>query len=405
MTIIEQLQILRRGTSHIINEEELVQRLQSGKPLKVKLGVDPTAAHVTLGWAVVFRKLRDFQRLGHTACLVIGTFTAQIGDPSGKNKTRPPLSAEEVQKYTVSVLEQVYKILDPEKTKIYYNGDWLSKMSFQDVIKLASHCTVARVLERDDFAKRLTEEKPIALHEILYPLCQAYDSVHMEPDIELGGQDQLFNHLLGRTLMGHYHQRPQMVMLCPLLVGLDGKEKMSQSLGNYIGITEAPNEMYGKTMSIPDHLILNWLELTTDVSLEDIQVYKKGMLEGQINPMEVKRRLAKELITIYHGEEDAARAEEFFTQTFSQRQQPQEAKEVAIPDELLNEERIPLAGLITALGMTKSNSEARRLIQSGAVSLDIEKIIEPKASFSKEELQNKVLRVGRHRFYKLIIKA
>ncbi len=405
MTITEQLQIFKRGTSQILNEEEFVERLQTGKPLKVKLGVDPTAAHVTLGWAVVFRKLRDFQKLGHTACLVIGTFTAQIGDPSGKNKTRPPLSAEEVQKYTASVLDQVYKILDPEKTKIYYNSDWLSKMSFQEVIKLASHCTVARMLERDDFAKRLAEEKPVALHEILYPLCQAYDSVQMEPDIELGGQDQLFNHLLGRTLMGHYHQKPQMVMLCPLLIGLDGKEKMSQSLGNYIGITEAPNEMYGKTMSIPDHLILSWLELATDVPVDDIKSYEKGMQEGKINPMEVKRRLAKELVTLYHSQAVADQAEAFFTQTFSQRQQPQDAEYVFIPEELLKEERISLAGLITAIGITKSNSQARRLIESGAVCLDAQKIIEPKVSFSKNELVDKVLRAGRHRFCRLKIKT
>ena len=242
MTIDEQLAILRRGTTEIISEADLAEKLKLGRPLRVKLGVDPTARDVTLGWAVVLRKLRDFQRLGHTACLIIGDFTALIGDPSGKSKTRKQLSREEIQANVETVSKQVYKILDPARTEIYYNKDWLGAMGFEDVIRLASRYTVARILERDDFTNRLRENRPVAMHEILYPLCQGFDSVEIKADVELGGNDQKFNNLVGRNLMEQYGLPAQVVMLCPLLVGLDGKEKMSQSLGNYIGIEEPPND-------------------------------------------------------------------------------------------------------------------------------------------------------------------
>lgn len=401
MNLEQQVSLFIKNTTHVINEDELKRKLQSGRSLSVKFGVDPTAPHVTLGWAVVFRKLRDFQQLGHKACLVIGDFTARIGDPSGKSKTRPQLTSEEVKNHTDSVLQQIYKILDPEKTEIYFNNDWLGKMSFEDVLKLASHYTVARMLERDDFTIRLREDKPIALHEILYPLCQGYDSVHLKADIELGGNDQLFNHLVGRHLMSHYGLEPQVIILSPLLVGTDGKEKMSQSLGNYISITDSPNDMYGKTMSIPDQLIQNWFELTTDVPHEEITDLISQMHSGALNPRDAKRRLAREIVTLYHGKEAAEEADAFFIKTFSQRQQPVEAEIAPIPSEFSGMDKISLAHLINALGMTKSNAEARRLMIAGGVKLGLEKIADPTSVFPPSELDGKILRVGKHQFRKI----
>lgn len=401
MTIDEQILALKRGTTEIISEADLIEKLKSGKPLRVKLGVDPTAASVTLGWAVVLRKLRDFQRLGHTACLIIGDFTAQIGDPSGKSKTRPQLTREEVQENVKSVSEQIFKILDPEKTEISYNDDWLGPMGFAEVVKLCSRYTVARILERDDFTNRLREERPISMHEILYPLCQGYDSVAIKADVEIGGTDQKFNNLVGRTLMSQYELDPQVVVLCPLLVGLDGKEKMSQSLGNYIGITDPPNEMYGKTMSIPDALMENYFELATDVPMVEATALCRDAAEGKTNPRDVKRRLARELVALYHGEAEAEAAEDYFVQTFSQRLQPVDAEIAPIPSDLDGQDGVPIAALIAALGLAKSNGQARQLMQAGAVSLDSEKLTLPAAKMPRVELVGKVLRVGKHQFRKL----
>lgn len=398
MTVEEQLALLRRGTSEIISELDLGEKLKSGRNLRVKLGVDPTVAHVTLGWAVVLRKLRDFQRLGHTAVLIIGDFTAMIGDPSGKSKTRPQLSREDVQANVEAVSQQVYKILDPERTEIRFNGDWLGTMKFEDVIRLASKATVARIMERDDFTKRWNEHRPIALHEILYPLCQGYDSVAIEADVELGGNDQKFNNLVGRDLQGHFGQDPQVVMLCPLLVGTDGKEKMSQSLGNYVSIVDTPNDIYGKTMSIPDEIIANWFELCTDVPLEEIKQVQSEMASGALNPRDAKRRLARELVTLYHSAEAAEAADAYFIETFSQRKQPIEAQEAEIPAGLAQDGMIPLASLIGALGLAKSNGAARDLIKAGAISLDAEKITDPFIKLPEADLRGKVLKVGKHQF-------
>ena len=395
MTIDEQLALLRRGTSEIISEEDLKKKLATGRPLRVKLGVDPTARDVTLGWAVVLRKLRDFQRLGHTACLIIGNFTAQIGDPSGKSKTRRQLTPEEVKVNVDAVMTQVHKILDPEKTEILFNDDWLGKMNFADVIRLCSRYTVARILERDDFTKRLAENRPVSMHEILYPLCQGMDSVEMKADVEIGGNDQKFNNLVGRTLMEQYGQEGQVVVLCPLLVGLDGKEKMSQSLGNYVSIVDTPNDIYGKTMSIPDDLIENWFELCTDVPIEEY----KALIRDTPNPRDVKKRLASELVALYHGADAAREADEFFVATFSKRELPVDAEEVALPD---STDGYPLPSLIATLGLAKSNGDARRLMQAGAVSLDADKATDPVKRFSEEELVGKVLRVGKHHFVKLV---
>lgn len=316
MTIDEQLDLLCRGCAEVISREDLKAKLQSGRTLNIKLGVDPTVPHVTLGWGVVLRKLRHFQDCGHLACLIIGDFTAQIGDPSGKSKTRPQLSRDQVAQNVKAVESQLFKILDSEKTKLFYNADWLDAMHFSDVIKLASNITVARILERDDFQNRLKEEKPIGLHEILYPLCQGYDSVAIKADVELGGTDQKFNNLVGRNLQREYEQDPQVVMLMPLLVGTDGIEKMSQSLGNYVSIVDDPNEMYGKTMSIPDHLIESWFTLCTDVPLEEVKTMVSQMTSGELNPRDAKRKLAAELVRIYHSAEAAKEADDYFVNTF-----------------------------------------------------------------------------------------
>jgi len=395
MTIDEQLAILRRGTSEIISEADLRKKLESGKPLRVKLGVDPTVAHVTLGWAVVLRKLRDFQRLGHTAVLIIGDFTAQIGDPSGKSKTRPQLTREEVQSNVEAVSAQVYKILDPDKTEITFNADWLGPMGFADVIKLCSKYTVARIMERDDFTKRWNEHRPISMHEILYPLCQGYDSVMVRSDVELGGTDQKFNNLVGRDLQGDHGQEAQVVVLSPLLIGTDGREKMSQSLGNFISVVDTPNDMYGKTMSIPDKLLTNWFELCTDVPMDE------ALNEIAANPYEAKKRLAREIVALYHSAEDASEADRFFKETFSQRQQPVEAEVATIPVDLVVDGQVPLANLIGTLGMAKSNGNARDIIKQGGVSLDGVRIDDPFAKLPVEVLRGKVLKVGKHQFRQL----
>lgn len=395
MTIDEQIALLRRGTTEIIGEDDLRRKLKDGRVLRAKLGVDPTAKDVTLGWAVVLRKLRDFQRLGHTACLIIGDFTALIGDPSGKSKTRKQLTREEVQANVDAVSKQVYKILDPAKTEIYFNKDWLGKMGFEDVIRLCSRYTVARILERDDFTKRLAEQRPIAMHEILYPLCQGMDSVEIKADIELGGNDQKFNNLVGRTLMEQYGQEPQAVMLCPLLVGTDGREKMSQSLGNYVSVVDTPNDMFGKTMSIPDETIENWFELCTDVDMDEA----RSLLAPGKNPRDAKVRLAKEIVALYHSPEAADEAERYFIETFSKKQQPVEAEEIALPPAEGN--HYALAALIATLGLAKSNGAAKDLIKAGAVSLDGEKVSDIAARFVADDLVGKVLRVGKHQFRKL----
>lgn len=399
-TIEEQLDILRRGTCEIISEADLAEKLKSGKPLRVKLGVDPTVGSVTLGWAVVLRKLRDFQKLGHIAVLIIGDFTAMIGDPSGKSKTRPQLTREQVEENVKEVSKQIYKILDPEKTEIRYNRDWLGPMGFEEVIRLCSRYTVARILERDDFTKRLKEERPIAMHEILYPLCQGYDSVAVESDVELGGNDQKFNNLVGRNLMGQFGQTAQVVMLCPLLLGTDGKEKMSQSLGNFVGIAEAPNDIYGKTMSIPDDLLENWFELCTDVPMDEARSLVASAKSGETNPRDVKRRLAREIVTLYHGADAAQAADDYFIQTFSQRQQPVDAEEAAIPEDTISEGAVNLPTLIVGLGFAKSNGAVKDLIKAGAVSLDGEKVTELRLPI--DSVKGKVLKVGKHHFRKLV---
>lgn len=395
MTIDEQLAILRRGTTEIISEADLRAKLAKGRPLRVKLGVDPTARDVTLGWAVVLRKLRDFQRLGHQAVLVIGDFTAMIGDPSGKSKTRKQLTAEEVRVNVEAVKKQFGKILDIEKTEIRPNSEWLGRMNFEEVLRLCGKTTIARIMERDDFTKRWDAHQPIGMHELMYPLLQGTDSVALEADIELGGNDQKFNNLMGRQLQEASGQEPQVVVLSPLLVGTDGKEKMSQSLGNYVSVVDEPNDMFGKTMSIPDELISNWFELCTDVPMSEVV----EMLEPGRNPRDAKVRLAKEIVALYHSPEAAEGAERYFVETFSKRSVVTEAEEAIVPEDLGGP--VGIVHLVAALGLAKSNGAARDLVKAGAVALDDAKVTDIGARFSRAELDGKVLRVGKHQFRKL----
>jgi tyrosyl-tRNA synthetase len=374
--------------------------------LRVKLGVDPTARDVTLGWAVVLRKLRDFQRLGHQAVLVIGDFTSMIGDPSGKSKTRKQLTAEEVATNVEAVKKQFGKILDIERTEIRPNSEWLAKMNFEDVLRLCGKTTVARIMERDDFTKRWDAHQPIAMHELMYPLLQGTDSVALFADVELGGNDQKFNNLMGRQLQEASGQPPQVVVLSPLLVGTDGKEKMSQSLGNYVSVIDTPNDMFGKTMSIPDELISNWFELCTDVPMTEVV----EMLAPGKNPRDAKVRLGKEIVKLYHSQEAANDAEQYFVETFSKRQQPVEAEEAEIPAGVLTlvghsptvSTHVSLPHLIAALGLAKSNSAARELIRAGAVALDGDRVLDPAATYPDNELRGKTLKVGKHQFRKLL---
>jgi len=381
VSVDQQIEIIKRGAVEIISEEELRMKLERAqkeeRPLRVKLGLDPTAPDIHLGSAVVLRKLRQFQDLGHEAIIVIGDFTAMIGDPSGRSKTRPQLSEEEVRKNARTYEEQYCKILDPEKTKVVFNSQWLGKMNFADVIRLAAKTTVARVLERDDFQNRFENELPIGLHEILYPLCQAYDSVVLEADVEMGGTDQKFNNLMGRDLQRAFGQEPQVVLLMPLLVGLDGREKMSKSLGNYVGIEEPPFEMYGKIMSIPDELMIDYFVLTTDVPMQEIRRIEEGLKEGTIHPKEAKKRLAREIVTMYHSADAARKAEEEFERVFAQKRMPSEMPELRIFSSELKEGRIWSVKLLVLAGIAKSNREARNLILQGAMRLDGKRISSP----------------------------
>src|SRR3990170_3286571 len=323
----EQLDLLRRGAVEIISEEDLLAKLLEERPLRVKLGVDPSAPDIHLGIAIVLRKLRQFQDLGHEAILVVGDFTALIGDPSARKKTRPMLSREDIERNVATYRDQYGKILDPQKTRVVFNSQWLRPMTFEDVIRLGAKTTVARVMERDDFANRFRSGTPIFMHELMYPLCQAMDSVQLEADVELGGTDQKFNNLMGRDLQREVGQEPQVVLLTPLLVGLDGAEKMSKSLGNAIGITDPPNEMYGKTMSLPDDLIAHYMEVTTDRPMDDVRATAQGLAGGSVHPRDAKARLAREIVGMWHGPDAARDAERMFERQFKAGELPEEIPE------------------------------------------------------------------------------
>ncbi|CUS78526.1 tyrosyl-tRNA synthetase [Candidatus Kryptonium thompsonii] len=394
------MDLIKRGVVEIIPEEELVKKIENsiktGKPLRVKLGCDPTRPDLHLGHSVVLRKLRHFQELGHIAILIIGDFTAMIGDPSGQNKTRPQLSFEETRVNGQTYFEQAKKILLPERVEIRYNSEWLGKMTFEDVIRLASKYTVARMLERDDFTKRYKSGEPISIHELLYPLAQAMDSVAIEADVELGGTDQKFNLLVGRDIQREFGQEPQVIITTPLLVGTDGVEKMSKSLGNYIALNDPPFEMYGKTMSIPDELIYDYFLLTTDLSPAEIEQIKKQLQDPNVNPRDLKRKLAWELVRMYHGVEAANKAQDEFDKIFVKKEIPDEIEEFEIDSK---DEKIRLVDLLVHTKLASSKSEAKRLIQLGGVSIDgnrindIDTIVELKESF--------VIKVGKRKFLRI----
>ena len=383
----EQLEKLKRGTAEIISETDLLERLKEGRPLRIKLGLDPTAPHIHLGFAVVLRKLRQFQDLGHQVVLLIGDFTARVGDPTGRSETRKVLTPEQIAENAATYKEQFAKILDSEKTEVRFNSEWLMKMNFADVVGLASQTTVARIMERDDFEKRFKGGVPIGLHELLYPLMQGYDSVALEADVEMGGTDQKFNNLMGRSLQKDYHQTPQVVLLMPILEGTDGVQKMSKSLGNYIGITESPTEMFGKVMSIPDELMLRWFELCTEVEMTEAERRVK-----EEHPRDCKRSLAREIVEIYHGAEAAKGADEEFLRVFSDKGLPDEMPQVTVTDDLLMEGKVLPVKLLTLAQLASSNKDAKRKVLQGAVSLDGTKV----AGFDAVAVASgMVLKVGR----------
>jgi tyrosyl-tRNA synthetase len=395
LTPEEQLQWLKAGAADVVPEAALADKLrksrETGQPLRVKLGMDPTAPDLHLGHSVVLRKLRQFQDLGHDVLLIIGDFTAMIGDPSGKSETRKPLTPEDVRANARTYQDQVYRILDRRRAQVVFNNDWLGGMGFADVVRLTSHFTVARLLERDDFSKRFAEGRPIATHEFLYAFAQAYDSVHLEADVEIGGTDQRFNILMGRDIQGSYGLEPQVAVLMPILVGTDGVQKMSKSLDNYVGVAEDPHSMFSKLMSISDALMPNYYSLLTDAPEEE---YRSLIRE---NPMEAKKRLAGTIAGVYHGAAAAARAREAWEQVHSARKLPDEIQEVAIPADAFKEDgRIWLPRLVVAAGLAPSTREARRLVDQGGVSLDGEKATDPDADIPFRD--GMVLQVGRRKF-------
>lgn len=398
--ISEQLDLITRGAEEIIPIEELEVKLkksfETGIPLNIKLGADPSRPDLHLGHTVVLRKLRQFQDLGHQAILIIGDFTGMIGDPSGRSKTRPALSLEETREFGKTYFEQASKVIDGSKAKIVYNSEWLGKMTFEDVIKLASKYTVARMLERDDFDKRYKNGEPISLHEFLYPLAQAMDSVAIKADVELGGTDQKFNLLVARAIQREYGLEPQVILTMPILPGTDGVEKMSKSLDNYIGISEPPDEIYGKTMSIPDSLIYTYFELVTNVSKDELTQIKNQLSDPTVNPRDLKRKLARTIVTMYYSENVAYQAEENFDKIFVKKEIPEDVIEVKI--NLENSKSI--ISILRSVGAASSNSEARRLVEQGGVSINGQKILDPNSIITIEN--GSILKVGKRKFYKLI---
>jgi len=403
MTIHEQLEFLRKGTTEIIRVEDLRAKLeksaQTGKPLRIKLGVDPTAPDIHLGHTVVIRKLRAFQDLGHTVIFLIGDFTGMIGDPSGKSATRPQLTREEIEANAETYKAQIFKLLDKDKTEMRFNSEWMNKLGSDGFIRLASHITVKQILERDDFAKRLAEERPIALHELLYPLTQAYDSVALEADVELGGTDQKFNLLMGRNLQREYQQDAQICVIMPLLEGTDGVQKMSKSLGNYIGINESPQEIFGKVMSISDELMWRYFELLTDVSVAEISRMRARAETGESNPRDIKVDLAKRIVTDFHSAAAAAAAEDEFVRRFRNKETPEDVEERTLSANYPT--GWDLSQLLVTVGLATSKAEARRLIQQGGVQVDGEKQSSTNSVTVWKPGTSTVLKVGKRRFVRV----
>ncbi len=395
-SIEEQLRIIKRGTLEIINENELIEKLKKGRPLRVKLGVDPTSPDIHLGHTVVLNKLKDFQDLGHQVILIIGNGTAVIGDPSGRDKARSLLTPEEIEKNAKYYSDQAFKILDRNKTEIRYNGDWLLKLNLKEIVSLSSHFTVARILERDDFFNRYKKGEPIYLHEFLYPVMQAYDSIVIDADVELGGSDQKFNLLCGRELQKELGKEEQIAILMPILRGIDGVKRMGKSLKNYIGINEPPNEMFGKIMRIPDHLIIEYYELLTNIDPQELENIKKAIDEGD-NPMKYKLRLAKEIVKRYHSEEDANKAEEEFIKVFSKKEIPEELEVFEVDKNEIN-----LLDFLKDKNIIQSKSEGRRLFEQGGIYVDGKRFNDP--SFLLKIDKENIIKVGKRKFIKVVKK-
>jgi tyrosyl-tRNA synthetase len=415
-TVQEQLEIICQEAEEILPLEELQEKLErsvaSGLPLRIKYGVDPTAPDLHLGHAVPLRKLREFQDLGHEVILLIGDFTARIGDPSERSITRPQLPPEIIEENAQTYTDQAFKILDKDKTTIEYNSNWFAKMSFEDVLKLAAQFTVARLLERDDFASRYAQEIPIGLHEFLYPIMQGYDSVALKSDVELGGTDQKFNMLAGRDLQKYFGQEPQVVITLPILEGVDGVKRMSKSQGNYIGLTEPPEEMFGKVMSIPDSIMIRYFKLATCLPEEEVKRIEKGLAEGSLHPAEIKRRLAREIVTIYHGKEAADRAQKVFDAKFKKVSgktaveqlatiEGFEIPEVVLPKQLFESGKIWVVKILTHCGLAKTNSEGRRLIQQRAVRINNELVTSVDLDIAVSD--GDIVQVGKRRLVRLRI--
>lgn len=403
LDVAGQLALLRQGTAEIVSETELHDRLTeagaAGRSLRVKLGVDPTAPDIHLGHAVVLRKLRQFQDLGHTAYFIVGDFTGRIGDPSGRNVMRPQLTVAEIQANAQTYREQAFKILDPERTVLSFNNDWLGALTMADLVHLAASYTVARLLERDDFAQRYQTGQPISVHEFLYPLAQAYDSVEIQADIELGGTDQKFNLVMTRDVQRYYDLRPQIAVLMPILEGLDGKDRMSKSLGNYIGVAEPPGEMFGKVMSLPDDIMERYFRLCTDLGAAQIGALMADVAAGRTNPRDVKLRLGREIVALYHGATAAAAAEAEFLQVFSQRQLPTDMREVELPAAWLTAGGAPILDLLDHCGLIRSRSEGRRLVRQGAVKIDGQPVTDETRAVAASA--GAVIQIGRRQFVRL----
>lgn len=395
MDIQDQLRELKRGIVDIISEEELIAKLKKGRPLKVKVGFDPTAPDIHLGHTVVLQKMRQFQDAGHEVICLIGDFTGMIGDPSGRSSTRPPLTRQEVLENAKTYQKQVKKILDPDRTIMAYNSQWMDNMVVSDFIKLTSVQTVARMLERDDFKNRFQQQHPISIHEFLYPFIQGYDSVALQADVELGGTDQIFNLLMGRDIQKAYGQEQQVVMTLPLLEGTDGVLKMSKSYNNYVGVDDAPADMFGKIMSISDELMWKYYELLSSRSLDEIQDLKEQVLKGAVHPMDAKMALAREMVERFHGAHEAELASESFTRVF---------KEKAVPDDMpevtLALERPWICSVLKDASLVKSTSEAKRLVTQGAVSIDDEKVSDPEQVLDRGVY---IIKVGKRRFARVTI--
>jgi tyrosyl-tRNA synthetase len=394
LPVDEQLHVIGSGTAAIHTVESLSEKLRGGRRLRVKLGVDPTAPDLHLGHAVPLRKLRQFQDLGHEVVLIIGDYTALIGDPSGRNSTRPALTIEQIDVNAETYIEQAFHILDPDATELRRNSEWLAPLDFAKLLQLTSEFTVARILERDDFSNRYTRQQPISLHELLYPVAQSYDSVVVRADVEIGGTDQLFNLLAGRDLMGRLGMEPQVALTLPLLEGTDGVQKMSKSYGNYVGLTDTPDDMFGKVMSIPDALMVKYYRLATPVAVDEIDRIERALGEGSEHPNAVKRRLAREIVGLYRGTDAATAAEDAFDRVFKRGEAPADIAEVSV----VLTEPVYLPGLLKELGLVASANEGRRQIDQDAVKVDGALVAPGTYEVSREAVEGRVVQVGKRRF-------